>query len=52
VFEETRAKYFPAELILGVTVRAADKETIGQVWDDISHRVFSSLTELGNYAMP
>jgi RimJ/RimL family protein N-acetyltransferase len=52
VFEEIRAKYFPAELIPGVTARAVDKETIGQVWDDISHRVFSPLTELGNYAMP
>lgn len=52
MFEQIRDQYFSVELMPGVTAKAVDGKTIQQVWAEISGKVFSSLTELGNYAMP
>lgn len=52
MFEETRAAYFPAELIPGITARAVDAATFAQVLDGIADAVFTSLAALGNYEQP
>lgn len=52
MFEETRAGHFPAELVPGVTAHSVGEETIRDVLERISDRVFSPLASLGNYEMP
>lgn len=52
MLDTIRHQHFPAEIIPNITAKAVDSKTIGQVWSQISNRVFSSLTQLGNYATP
>ncbi len=52
MFEDIKTKYFPTELIPGITAKSDKMELMPQIWDKLAAKIFSPLTELGNYALP
>jgi len=52
MFEKTRERYFPVELIPGIMAEAVDQQTIAAVWAELSDEMETPFANLGLYTLP
>lgn len=52
MFEKPRAAIFPAELVPGIVAESVGSAEINRVWTELSEKIFSPLTSLGNFETP
>ena len=52
MFEKTRERYFPVELIPGIMAEAVDQQTIAAVWAELSDDMETPFANLGLYTLP